>query len=163
MDLLRNATDWQNYCASLCARENLTGMPVVWGRGPQAYPCLVASMRLSEMPPKFLSCYVYESDARKLLGDMQGAGAVVGAERKDADYAPGRDPADSFRVLAAHALAAAHYLIETGICKRAQYEETFQRFLALVDRASADDHNHLRRLFGGEEPVGESAPGDSHA
>lgn len=144
--LLIQTEDWIAYKNELARRAGVAVDLVQWGSAPQTYPCLAESIRIAENGSyRFLTCYVYPEDVRRLLAaaPQRQFGPVSESAPAPAGYLPGRDPADAFRFLTAHVLAIAYWLTETRICSQARYEAQFHRMLSLVDQTSAEDREGL--------------------
>lgn len=153
--LLRSSLDWEKHCQEVAKSTGATGTLVNWGRGPQSYPCLVASYAAS--PLKIVSAYVYQADAVSLLqaADQHEQHARVAsselpaAASNDDQVPPGSRQADYNKSVSAHLLAIIHFLTETRICKREQYDAKYTEALACVDEWSAEDRDRLLAQLGG--------------
>jgi hypothetical protein len=141
--LLMTPDDWQTYQNRLTAQWGLQGVVVVWGAGPREYPCLVASRPTNEQPPKVLSCFVLQADARELL-------AAVPQPPTHPEVGPSRAPTgptqENFnRWATAHVLTIVRFLVDTGICKQDQYEHELLENIDRVTQWHGEDKERLRR------------------
>lgn len=140
LTLLASMADWDDYRQRLCQRLKLDPTVVHWGGGPRSYPCLVAS--IAPAPERVVSCYVFVDDARRLL---QAAGLAPGVAGPVTPPAPAQSDVprcvrarDVDLSFIAHILTVVHFMVETGLCKQHQYEETYQRFLHEVQQLGDD-------------------------
>lgn len=122
--------EWAAYTAKTALELRLSPSAVVWGPPPAAYPCLVSS----HMPPhpagtnpRVYSAFVHLADAEALF-------RAAGRRTVDPDAPPPGATQDQFnRWTAAQLLAIVKFLIETGICKKEQFEAAMVESLELVD------------------------------
>lgn len=115
--LLRNQDDLTEFRRNA---ETQSQLPYTWGPLPSKYPCMVSSVRLSI--DRTISAYVYLDDAR---------GLVDYVDRQTGPVTPNQ--AQFNRWVAAQTLAIVHYMVETGICKKDQFEAKLQSCLEVVD------------------------------
>jgi hypothetical protein len=133
--LLKGAAEWDAYKARLSQQLkdglNFPGSRdavIEFGRGPDNYPCLVASYYVPS-EAKMLSCYVYKDNAEMLLAATDAKPDTV-------------DLSGFAASVTANLFTIAHFLTETGICKREQYAAKYTEMLAKVDQLYAEQANY---------------------
>ncbi len=97
-----------------------------FGHGPKSFPCLVTSTRVGTT---ILSAYVYKTDATWLLGACEPAATAA-------------EPRGATDEVIAHVMTIGYFLLNTGICKPAAYQEKvneFSSYLAAANTTSLDD------------------------
>jgi hypothetical protein len=154
--LLQSAVDWDNYRRDHAQRLGAVGQLAQWGKGPQEYPCLIASVMLPNN--HIMCCYVFERDARELLQACgPGTPAAIAAVNPDADdrVPKGLRQSDYNASFTAHLLTMMDFLIETGICRKDQYEDKYHAMLSDVDRMMAEDKQAAFDRLSGRVPSGE--------
>lgn len=144
MQLLRNPADWMGLQQQACAAHGLTPNEVVWSGLPPEFPCLAGVKILTgpgQRPEAHVCCFLPQG-ARYLLAALEGTQSPLqGPHRQSApSAAPAVSPtlAETLRGVSANLLTVAHFLVETGICKKEQYLEKYTAFLAQVDQWHAE-------------------------
>ena len=137
--LLNSADDWEKYKTMYAQAAGYHAAQVAWGGGPDRYPCLVASYKERTgallAAKKVLSCYVYVSDAEKL---MESAGTSPSPAEPPIDLSEVDEPRSPTQHeynhgMAAHMGAILQLLIDTGIITPEQYEKRYLAALSQVD------------------------------
>lgn len=147
--LLITQDDWSKYQDMYAQAAGFRSNQVGWGDGPAAYPCLVSSFTQKGSTllgaKKIVSCYVYVSDAQKLIetAHMKSAEPRLGA------VVPSQ--ASFNKAMMAHIMAIIDTLISTGICKTAQYESWFAKMLTKADQMDMEDMETIVRAIRGDE------------
>lgn len=120
---LGNEAAWLRYTQVTAERlAPGSSITVAWGSGPKEYPCLVCSTvtTMADGTARFISAYVYQTDAKQLL-------AISAPDDRSVQQAQFN------RWLTAQMLTVVHYLVETGICKEDQFENSLTEFAHKVD------------------------------
>lgn len=136
MTLLKDAQDWRAYREAFLDNHKLPEDGVVWGHGPKAFPCLVASCLLPALNTnvaQILSCYVFPEDARRLLEAAGQVQQLVGPRQDEFN-----------RQVSAHLLALTNVMVETGIIKEEQFLKRLHGFHAFVDQVTQESHDELK-------------------
>lgn len=136
--LLKSKADWEKHCEEIVVQLAVCGDTIDWGQGPKQYPCLITQYRVNAL--KVLSAYVYPDDAvrllkavpEKLVAASKSTARKTKAKTVVSDVTP--DIETNSREQSAHLLTCVEFLIRTGICTEAQYEERYRRMLAHVDQ-----------------------------
>jgi len=139
--LLKNAADWATYQTDTARRLSLGGENIAWGSGPQSYPALVCTLlppRPAGTDAKLYSAYVYLADAEELF---KAAGRKIADP--DAPVPPNQKQFN--RWVAAQQMTVAYFLVETGICKKEQYEEKLLEMIVKVDEYHSDKREELKK------------------
>ena len=146
--IIRSVSEWQVYCCGLAQQHGLQANQVAWGSGPQAYPCLVASIRVSDL--KFSTCYIYAHDAEKLIKATDASLApTLCATAPVAPPAPQQPvSAEQANLLYKLHMTALMFTIisemETvSITGRERFEQAFTRNLAMVEQFHAGQRDGL--------------------
>lgn len=159
--LLKDVQDWEAYQTRVAVLLNVPATMVQWGMPPAQYPCLAATTTrevndgtVHTHRTRLLTCLLYVGEALELV---RAAGHTVLEPPPVFTYAPPRvqpEPApvesasaetagwrrqvaEAQRSTSANLLTIAHFLVETGICRRDAYEEQYQRFLREIDQLDA--------------------------
>lgn len=129
--LIRDRADWAEHQKTNFVKY---GRSVVWGKGPAAYPCLVADTVMNGT--QGMSCFVYEDDAAELL--TASGKPVVSA----ASSSPSRseEAQDEFNRHTAACLAAfASLFLETRGVTKEELERRVLMFKGKVDQWTEAD------------------------
>lgn len=146
--LLITQEDWPKYQDMYAQAGGFAANQIGWGPGPVAYPCLVASFTQKGSAllsaKKILSCYVYVSDAQKLIetAHMRSAEPRLGA------IVPSQ--AAFNKAVMAHLMAIIETMINSGLAKKEQYETWFAKMLTRVDQMSMEDMETVVREIRGD-------------
>lgn len=141
LKLLRSPLDWTKYQQAFCDANNLGGMQMNWGKGPQEYPCLAASLLATSN--RIVTCFVYKENAKELMIAAAESHPAMKAMQQ-AESPPGHSQADFNRDVSASLLTIAYFLTETAICKPEAYEQKKIEMLAKVDQFQAEEVDRLR-------------------
>lgn len=161
--LLNSQADWDAYRVRVTNEHSLQQAAIVFGTGPQQYPCLIDGLMTS--PTKFLTAYVYMDDAAKLFPNGYGDVAQQ-AEQQQAVFGPpgghgvqtqipGHLWKEFANSVSAHLLAQLSYLVDTGICTEEAYQAKYVGFLAKVDQWTAEDRAKALEQLPGAKRVAE--------
>ena len=147
--LLITEEDWPKYREMYAQAAGFAPNQVGWSTGPVAYPCLVASFTekgsVLLSAKKVLSCYVYVSDAQKLLETAQ----MKSAEPRLGAVVPSQ--ANFNKAMMAHIMTIVDALVRTSIVKKDQYETWFAKMLAKADQLRMEDMESIVRSICGDE------------
>lgn len=125
---------WVAYKLQTAQTLRVSPDKVDWGTPPAVYPCLAATHmppRPAGTDPKCYSAFVYEADCEALF-------AAAGRRLVSPDAPPQPTQAQFNRWTAAQLIAVVHFLVETGICKKDQFEEKLLESIELVDEYRKD-------------------------
>lgn len=131
--LIRNPSEWTVYTRSMAQQAGVPPAMVVWGDGPKQYPCLVASI-YSQPSSRFVTCYVYPAEARKLV---EAAGPRHAVDAASPPPAASVVSSEFHKSVAAHLLAIYHELESLNITNKERYEQLYVKYLAMVDQCHA--------------------------
>lgn len=140
---LVTSDDWSKHCEQQLRTHSLAADQVNFGKGPNSYPCLVATIYVPPSPggvAKMVSAYVYVDDAKALL-KMAG----VGVQDLDAPKSPNQEQFN--RWLSAQMLTVVWFLVQTGICKPEQFETKMLEKLDMVDAAKGEQVEKLKNML----------------
>ncbi len=130
--VIASPDEWAAYTAKMALELRLAPSTVEWGSPPAAYPCLVSSHmppRPAGTNPRVYSAFVHLADAEALF-------RAAGRRTVDPDAPPPGPTQDQFnRWTAAQLLAVVKFLVDTGICKKEQFEAAMVESLEIVDEA----------------------------
>lgn len=148
--LIQGPADWEQHRKEVALSLNITGQLVTWGKGPQSYPCLVASLQTG--PLRINTAYVYPQDARVLLNAVAAlesseaipleAGGDAFGQQAVKQAAPAIPPSmqQQFNVhVTAQLLAMTYYIVESGLCTKEAFEQKLAQFTAQVDQWHTED------------------------
>lgn len=138
--VIGNAADWEKYKEKLAVDLALIKDRVKWGEPPVSFPCLATTLfppRPNGQDPVSYSCFVYEADAELLL--KRAGKAPVDP---DAPQLPGQRAFN--RWIAAQQLTIIDFMVDTGICKRGDFEERLLEAIELVDAYQTEKKAKLR-------------------
>jgi hypothetical protein len=138
--LLKSTEDWTEYQKRTAKTLRVSPTNVDWGSPPESYPCLVSTLfppRPAGSQPRAYSAFVYESDAEEVM-------TAAGRKMLDADMPLPPTQAQYNRWMAAQMLTIVHYMVETGICKKEQYEDKLLESIELVDTYSRDKREEFK-------------------
>jgi len=145
MTLLRRPQDWVEYTAKMATNMGITSGQVIWGTGPQQYPCLVASIQKS--PMQVTSCYIYLRDAIELC---QAAGYSPHPKAQDQPSSvPGHTNRDFEKHVSALVMTVISELISVGATTKERFETRFAQKLAVVDQMHEADKTSAKELMKG--------------
>jgi hypothetical protein len=137
---LKNAEDWAAYQIKTAKGLQILPERVSWGTGPNDYPCLVCSLFPPRPPgtdPKAYSAFVYQADCEELF-------AAAGRKFLDRDAPVPANQAQFNRWVAAQQLAIVHFMVETGICKKEQFEDKLLESIELVDEYTKGERDKFK-------------------
>lgn len=138
--LLKTADEWKQYQSKMAKTLRVNPAAVSWGDPPESYPCLVCTLfppRPAGTQPRAFSAFVYEGDAEELMSS-------AGRKFIDRDVPAPVTQGQYNRWMAAQMLTVVHFMVETGICKKDQYEEKLLESIELVDGYTRDKRNELK-------------------
>ncbi len=148
LTLLITEEDWPKYQGMYAQAGGFAANQIGWGKGPISYPCLVASFTEKGSAllsaKKVVSCYVYVSDAQKLVETAQAAEPRLGA------VVPSQ--ADFNKAVMAHLMTIIEGMVKIGMCTKDQYETWFATMLTKVDQMSMEDMETIVRTLREDEP-----------
>lgn len=166
--LLCTVTDWEKHQKDTMLSLGISGLSVLWGKGPKEYPCLVSTCLPTNAisPLKLLSAYVFVSDARALIAAIDDEQAVkksfIGPRTEKITQAlPNQDNFN--RWVSAYLLALVRELREIGAIKAELFENSLAESLQLIDEVTTEkkdaimkgldkiDKSIIDRLLGTEE------------
>jgi hypothetical protein len=144
LSLLITQEDWPKYQAMYAEAGGFAVNQIGWGSGPTSYPCLAASFTQKGSAllgaKKVVSCYVYVSDAQKLL-EMAQMKSVTASQT--AGVSPSQ--ADFNKAMMAHVMTLIDTIVKSGLCKTEQYETWFASMLTKADQMSMEDMETIVR------------------
>lgn len=151
LTLLITEEDWPKYQGMYAQAGGFAANQIGWGKGPTSYPCLVSSFTEKGSAllgaKKVVSCYVYVSDAQKLMETAQAAEPRLGA------VVPSQ--ANFNKAVMAHVMTIIDGMVKIGMCTKDQYETWFAAMLTKVDQMSMKDMETIVRSIREAEPDGE--------
>lgn len=159
--LLKSPADWDAYKTEMTLQRGLQQNLMNWGSGPQKYPCLIDGLLTSTT--RVTTCYVYPEDIGPLVGaagyTLVSQDIVVGkqAAQPQATAVPDHTWKDFANSVSAHLLAQSHFLCETAICSREQYEAVYNQMLARVDQWTTEDRENALAKLTGNFPLPEQS------
>lgn len=149
--VIKSPADWEAHKTTVASAMSVPCARMTWGKGPQAFPCLLSS----HIPPfpaggtaAVYTAYVYIDDCEMLL---KAAGRLP-EKKPDAPAPP--DQRTHNRWVNANLMTVAYFLVETGICSQDRYETKLLEMVEKVDEyAKADKRAYLDTLKAHERSV----------
>jgi len=145
MTIIKTPSEWEMYQRSWEQEQGIQYGNIVWGTGPEHYPCLVASLPAHDT---VLSCYVYPEDAFNLIqaeGAIHGPGAFKPESVQPAAINTVGPTQDEFnKHITALCMAMLDELVEVKITNRERFESVLAKCVARVDQFTAEQHEGLQ-------------------
>lgn len=137
---LKSPADWAEYQVTTAKGLQVLPERVGWGHGPVSFPCLVCTLFPPRPPgtdPRAYSAFVYLSDAEQLF-------AAEGRKFVERGTVLPPTQGQFNRWTAAQMLTVVHFMVETGICKKDQFEEKLLESIELVDEYTNGKKDELK-------------------
>ena len=149
LTLLKSKADWANHQFHWAGENQVPLGNIDWGRGPDKYPCLVATVAVQV--GKCVTCYLYEEQATALLQAVRETAAPATTRPDDVDNpkimavlrrlvrCEVRDALGlALREITANLRAIVEELVEVKITNPDRYEKLLAKHLADVDQYLAE-------------------------
>lgn len=140
---VKTAQDWADYRDRTAKTLQVATDRIDWGSGPIEYPCLVCTLfppRPAGVLPKAYSAFVYQADAEELM-------LASGRKFLDRDAPVPPNQSQFNRWVTAELLAVISFLVETGICKKDQFETKLLESIELVDAYTSETKEKFKQML----------------